>query len=359
MKSFSTLSKLLYLVLLIPFLASCDSEENNIVTPLVSTGIIVLNEGSWASNNSELTYYNYGDSTAYNSFFTSKNNRGLGDTGNDILRYGSKIYITVSGSNTIEVTDLKGNSITQIIGKDNDGNQEEPRSLASDSGKVYVTLFDGYVAKIDTATLKITAKVAVGPNPEGIAITNGKIYVANSGGMNWPNYDKTVSVIDEKSFTELKKINVEINPDKVKADSYGDIYVISNGDYYLTPYTFQRINSKVDTAVVIKDFNPYKFTISGDKAYCYYYSYGSKVKKFMVYDVKNEKVLTDNFITDGTSIATVPYSIDVNPANGDVYIGESDGSTTGKMNCFSSAGKFKFSFTTGINPKGVAFLTNK
>ncbi len=363
MKSISTLLKLFYLVLLIPFLASCEKEDNNIEVPTVSYGLTVLNQGSWSGNNAGLTYFNFADSLSYTDLFSGRNGRGLGDTGNDILRYGSKIYIAVSGSNTVEVVDLKGNSIKQIISKDASNQQEETRSLAAYNGKVYVTLFDGYVARIDTASLAIDNKVAVGNNPEGIAITNGKIYVANSGGMNYPNYDKTVSVIDVATFKELKKIEVVINPDKVQVDSYGDVYVISNGNYgYATPvvpFTLQRIDSKTDVAETISGIEPYNFTISGDKAYCYYYSYTTKEKKFMVYDVKSEKILTNNFISDGTTISTIPYSIDVNPATGDVYIGESDGYSTGKMNCYSSDGKFKFSFNTGIQPTGIAFLTNK
>jgi len=359
MKSFSIAKKFLYLLLALPFLTSCEKEETTGEVPTVSYGLFVLNQGSWSGNNADLTYYDFADSIASNDFFKANNNRGLGDTGNDILRYGSKIYIAVYGSGVVEVVDLNGFSKKQIVLKDAASKTQYPRALASHNGKVYVTLFDGFVAKIDTATLTSNGEVAVGPNPEGIAIANGKIYVANSGGMNWPNYDKTVSVIDIATFKELKKIEVTLNPDKMQADAYGDIYLISNGDYGTIPFTLQRINSTTDVVTKITDVVPYNFTISGDRAYCYYYSYATKEKKFMVYDVKEEKVITQSFIANGTTIATIPYSIDVNPANGDVYIGESDGKTTGKMNCFSSAGVFKYSFEVGYQPTGIAFITNK
>ena len=41
-----------------------------------------------------------------------------------------------------------------------------------------------------------------------MAIVGDKLYVANSGGYRVPNYDRTVSVIDLKTFTEEKKIDV-------------------------------------------------------------------------------------------------------------------------------------------------------
>jgi len=358
MKSISFFKKATYLLLLVPVFSACTSDNKEIQTPTISTGLLVLNQGAYAGNNAELTYYDFATSTATNDFFYSKNKIGLGDTGQDILKYGSKIYIAVYGSSLIDVVDLTGLSKKQIVLKDANGNVQSPRSLASYNGKIYATLFDGFVARIDTTTYQ-ASEVAVGANPEGIAITNGKIYVANSGGMNYPNYAKTVSVINISTFTEIKKIDVVVNPGKLQADAYGDVYLISLGNYGNIPYTLQRINSSTDQVTTIPDVVPYNFTIFGDKAYCYYYSYATKEKKFMVYDVKNEVVLTQSFITDNTTIATIPYSINVNPANGDVYIGESDGKTTGKVSCYSSDGKFKFSFNAGYQPTGIAFITNK
>ena len=47
-------------------------------------------------------------------YFLAQNGRGLGDTAQDMIVYGDKMYITVSGENTIEVTDLHAKSIKQI-----------------------------------------------------------------------------------------------------------------------------------------------------------------------------------------------------------------------------------------------------
>lgn len=64
----------------------------------------------------------------------------------------------------------------------------------------------GYVAEIDTTTLQVTRTVNVGYQPEELAIANNKVYVANSGGYMFPNYDRTVSVIDLETFKEVKKL---------------------------------------------------------------------------------------------------------------------------------------------------------
>ena len=66
-------------------------------------GLYVLNQGKYQSNNASLNYYNLITSTNYSDYFAIKNNRGLGDTGQDAIRYGSKIYIAVYNSSLIEV----------------------------------------------------------------------------------------------------------------------------------------------------------------------------------------------------------------------------------------------------------------
>lgn len=134
------------------------------------------------------------------------------------------MYIAVYGSSIIEVTDLSGKSIKQIKSS---GDALLPRFFTANEGKVYVSLYDGYVARLDTASLEIEQKVKVGRNPEQLVVANNKLYVANSGGLDYNTpvgYDKTVSVIDLASFQETKKIEVVTNPVNLVTDSQGDVY---------------------------------------------------------------------------------------------------------------------------------------
>ncbi len=61
------------------------------------------------------------------------------------------------------------------------------------------------MAKVDTATMQVVDSCAVGYQPEEMVVAGDKLYVANSGGYRVPNYDKTVSVIDLKTFKEIKR----------------------------------------------------------------------------------------------------------------------------------------------------------
>ena len=90
----------------------------------------------------------------------------------------------------------------------------QPRSMAAIDGKVYISMYDGYVCKLDTLTMKIEASVKVGPNPEQICIYRNRLYVPNSDGMDYPNYGKTATEIDLNNFTVSRTFEVGLNPNK-------------------------------------------------------------------------------------------------------------------------------------------------
>lgn len=340
-------------------LVGCDDDIPEIKPgtdePKALSGIYVLNNGKMGSNNASLSFYDFATQKTKSDLFKTVNGRGLGDTANDMIIYGSKIYIAVYNSNVIEVTDLQGKSIKQI---QSDGESLQPRYLISDGGKVYASLFDGYVACLDTATLQIEKKVKVGRNPEQLVVANKKLYVANSGGADYNTpvgYDKTVSVVDLASFTEIKKLDVVLNPVSLSTDDQGDVYLISNGNYEDILNTLQRIDTKHDVVTIVEDTNATEMTSVGNKMYMIYSQYDAEwnqIISFISYDPINEKVINSNFISDGTTIAK-PYKMNADASTGHVYITSSDYNTNGDVYTFNADGKLQFTFEAGLNPVKV------
>jgi len=350
------------LVLLAALFAACSDSDDLIdpteLPPSETQKILVLCEGIMDRNNSTLAFYDLKSKTKDFDYFTTVNKRGLGDTANDMIKYGSKIYIIVNVSSTIEVIDAAtGKSLKQIEMKTADNKPKQPRYAAAYGGKVYVTSFDDTVTRIDTVSLKIDGSVKVGRDPEGICIKNGKIYVANSGGLDFPNYDKTVSVIDLNSFEEIKQIEVGLNPYQVFADSQGDVYVNVRGNYGDIAPSFKKIKPSKDSYEVstLTGVSVSEFTIVNDKAYILHNEWG-KESKVKVFDCKTEEVVTENFVTDGTSILN-GYKITAYAYSGDVYVTTSDYITSGNVLCFDNQGKCKFTLpSVGIGPNKVILL---
>lgn len=282
------------------------------------------------------------------------NKRKLGDNANDMQLYGSKIYLAVSESGTIEVLDMNtGKSLKQIEMKNATGVNRKPRRITFYKENAYVCCFDGSVAKIDTTSLTVKGYIPVGVNPDAICCTNNKIYVSNSGGY---SFDETVSVIDPTTFTEIKKIKVRQNPGNLGVDDKGNLFVVSRakfdkvtGDY---DYRLHYIDTKTDEVKQTYNYKAYNFVISGHKLYMY--SYKDKVVQVM--DTYTGDLINKNFITDGTTL-TAPYCISIAPNSGDVYITDAlNYSTNGQVLCFDQSGKCKFTINAGgVIPSALLF----
>ncbi|MDD4590336.1 MAG: hypothetical protein WCS17_14210 [Prevotella sp.] len=342
--------------------AGCsNNDEDEPITPASKPvpGIFVLNSGKYEGNNGSISFCNIDKNTAVTDTFSIINGRGLGDTPNDMILYGSKMYVAVYRSNVIDVIDLSGKSIKQI--KSTSSDPLLPRHFTAYNGKVYVSLFDGNVARIDTTSLAIEATTTVGRNPEGLVVANNKLYVANSGGLDYNKeigYDKTVSVVDLSTFKEIKKINVVTNPVNLVKDNQEDVYLVSMGDYKNIPNTFQRIDSKSDAVTTITETNATELVSTGNTLYMMYSQYDAnwnQVISFISYDAINEKVLSNNFVTDGTTI-TKPYKIGADSSGKYIYITTSDYKNNGDVYVFDQSGKKVYQFSVGLNPISAAFV---
>ncbi len=219
-------------------MTSCDPAEDYPETYLqvYSTGAYVVNAGNMGSNiESSLTAIDYASSTATQNVFKTANGRSLGNTANDGIVYGNKIYLAVDQSNTIEVIDKKTKkSIKQIKTTELLGNAEgaEPRHIIADGGKVYFTTYGGYVAAVDTTSFALQKKWQVGSYPEGLVIGNGNLYVANS---NYGYGGGNISCINlSNDKVETKNIEGVNNPTSIYYAS-NVLYVLDNPVYGPAP----------------------------------------------------------------------------------------------------------------------------
>lgn len=340
-----------------------DSEYTDI------QGFYLLNEGNMGSNKSTLDYYDYESGEYYRNIFGSANPtvvKEMGDVGNDLEIYGSKLYAVINCSNKVDVLDKwTAKKIGQI-------NIPNCRYIAFHEGYAYVTSYAGpvqlkpnyeqvgYVAKIDTSTLQIVSQCIVGFQPDEIEIANNKIYVANSGGYMFPNYENTVSVIDIETFTEIKRIEVAVNLHRLKADKNGNLWVASRGDYYYTNPKLYWIDTHQDQLIDSIDISVSNFWLDDDKLYLYsvqwsYVAMSNEVT-YGIVDVNTKQVITRNFITDGTNASIgKPYGIMVNPITKDIYVTDAKNYVSpGALYCFDKNGKKKWSVRTGDIPAHFA-----
>ena len=331
-------------------------------------GFYLLNEGNMGSNKATLDYYDYTTATYKRNIFAEANpdiTQGLGDVGNDLRIYGNRLYAVINCSNLIEVMDARS---AKHIGQLNIPNC---RYLAFADGYGYCTSYAGpvqigntqigYVAKFDTATLRIVDTCHVGFQPDGLEVVGNRLYVANSGGYLAPDYDSTLSVIDLASFKQVATIPVAPNLHRVQADHLGQLWVSSRGDYFDTPSRLFCLSlSSTTNSLDTLNIPVSNFCILGDSLYYisteYSYETYEDIICYGIVDVRMHQPIQNHLITDGTTLVK-PYGIAVHPTTREIYITDAGNYVTpGMLYCFSPQGILQWSVRTGDIPSAICFL---
>lgn len=367
------------LLILGVWLSSCREDEliflsdsTKVSQPMAGskiTGFYQLNEGNMGMNRATIDYFDYTTGYYTRDIFSERNPtivKELGDVGNDIKIYGNKVYAVINCSNYIEVFDVHTAIHVKEIRVPN------CRYMAFNGGKAYISSYSGpveinpnaekgFVAEIDTVTLELTRKVEVGYQPDEIAVYDGKLYVANSGGYRVPNYDRTVSVIDLETFKEIKKIDVGINLHRIKIDKRGYLYVSSRGDYYDTPPNLYVIDTRTEKVVKETGIPVSDMWLDDDLLYYYSVAYnkytGGNEITYGILDTRTMEQISDKVITDGTDRdILIPYGIAVNPETKEIFISDAQNYVvTGYVYCYSPEGKLKWRTEGGNIPGHFAF----
>ena len=354
-------------------------------------GMYLLNEGNMGSNKATIDYLDFSKGIYIRNIYGERNPnviKELGDVGNDIQVYGNRLYAVINCSHKVEVMDLH---TCRRIGQIDIPNC---RYIRFHSDKAYISSYVGPVSidpnaqlgaifEVDTATLRITRQVTVGYQPEEFEIIGDYLYVANSGGYRAPDYDSTLSVVDLTDFRQVKKIPVCVNPHRVRKDQYNRLWITSRGNHKdvqpqlvclqpLSNSSSERpIGGTPSNSHIVASYNisPSEMVIIGDSMYYYGTHWNDETMSNQITygafniqsPIPNNQYPISNiqsFITDGTEKnIKIPYGIQVNPYNGDIYITDAKNYvSSGQLHCYSREGKRKWSVRTGDIPAHMCFV---
>lgn len=340
-------------------------------------GMYVLNEGNMGSNKASIDFLDLDENKPtvhyLRNIYSERNPnvvKELGDVGNDIKIYGSKLWIVVNVSNKVEVATADScKRITQI-------NIPNCRYLAFKDGFAYVSSyvgpvkFDkdaplGMVYKVDTVDFKKKDSVVVGYQPEELCIVDNKLYVANSGGYRAPNYDHTLSEIDLATFKEIRKIKVGLNPHHCQVDHYGQIWVTSRGNYNDVPSRIYRLYKGRNQLYEVMDSidTPVSgLSIVGDSLYYYGSAWNNATAtnniSYGLINVRTHKIIDTNlFSAPQLKAITMPYGIIVNPTDRDFYLMDAKNYvSSGSLLHFKPDGTYDWTVQTGDIPGHATFI---
>lgn len=352
----------------------------NASTDGVTKGMYLLCEGNMGSNKCTVDYLDLsaadGKVHYERNIYAARNPHSvleLGDVGNDIQRYGSKVWMVINCSNKVEV--CSADSLKRI------GQVDIPncRYVTFNNGYAYVSSYVGPVAigsdaqlgrvyKVDTLTFEKVDSVTVGYQPEELAIVGRKLYVANSGGYCVPNYDNRVTVIDLVTFKVERHIEVAVNLHRLRADKYGQVWVSSRGDYAANPSKLYYLKPDADGVMQLGgsvDVPVSEMCIVGDTLYYlgteWNNATNSNSKEMGLVNVRTHmKMNTDLFASSEAQGITLPYGMAVNPRNKDFYLFDAkDYVSSGELLHFRADGTFEWRQGTGDIPSRAVFVDSE
>ncbi len=318
-----------------------------------AAGVLAVNEGLWRRDNATITLYNPADSTAVQDYFAARNpGERLGDLANDVEVRGGLAYIAVSTSETIEVIACgTGRSAGRL--RLPTGNQ--PRRLAFiDSTRMAATCFGDSLTVFDPRTLRLDTVVRVGPAPEGVAVAEGAVFVANSGLGNLRASEPragTITVLDARTFAMRNEFSIGPDPrDIIAVPVLGRLYVLvglpdSLGWVVeLDPRTLgvtRRWEVHSGREMAIDQLGLICYVVGSDG--------------LLAIDLAGPLSAPRTFVPASAWPATIFYSVGCAP-NGDVYLGTvRDYASPGEVLIFGRDGGVAGRFACGLNPGSFGF----
>ncbi|WP_035467885.1 YncE family protein [Algoriphagus mannitolivorans] len=225
----------LWALVLVLFAFSCQDGSEK---PLgkYETGVLILNEGNFGTNDGEVYHYNPSLRALTGEVFEFENSRPFAGLLEDLVLEEGRLYL-VANTGKIEIVNPDNfKSIGAVT-----GNLDQPRSLATASGKLFVSDYgpydanyqtpDSYVAVIsglDGGAVK--TKIEVSDKPEDLFVSGKNVFVACASGK--------VEVIDADSETLIKTISIPGKPTQF-LEYGGKLWVYS---YQSTQVSFHAID---------------------------------------------------------------------------------------------------------------------
>lgn len=206
------------------------------VTPQPGVGIFVFSEGAYP-NPGTIGFYNTSTDTILRTIVGSS--KGW-VTINDGKVIGRRVYVAVTGNDTVQVIDAE---TFQTIGGIGLPAFTGPGFVAGDTTMIFTANYNGSVSLIDPATISLvrssTPQVSF---PGGILYANGRVFLSDFGTYLPPTYvfvpGTSVLVLDPVTLALDTSIRVSDAPGSM-AQADGKVFVLCSGSSSSLPKIYQ------------------------------------------------------------------------------------------------------------------------
>lgn len=336
---------------LIFLLFACEESGNERPLGVYDTGILIMNEGSFGTNDGEVFHLDPATGTMKENIFEAENNRPFAGLLEDIVIEEDRVYL-VANTGKVEIVN-PGNfkSIGAVI-----GDLDQPRSLATSRGKLFISDYGPYDADFNTPDSYVAVvsgldggvvkkKIKVSNKPEDLFTVGKYVFVAGSE-------EGKIEIIDAETETITKTIEVSGKPAQF-FEARGDLWVYSydaNMIYFqsfhldnLTKQNSQEIPLANPTSRIALDEDDriYILTSSG------WPDYSDGITIFSLF----ESIFIPDWKT-GSGFYGIGYDLE----REEIYVTNSNGfQGNGEVTVYSKDGREVTNMEVGRGPSGFVF----
>jgi len=341
----------LWALVLILFAFSCQDNGNDRPIGKYDTGVLIINEGSFGTNDGEVFHFNRSLGALTGSVFELENNRPFAGLLEDIVLEEGRLYL-VANTGKIEIVD-PGNfrSLGSVS-----GDLDQPRSLATANGKLFVSDYgpydtnygtpDSYVAVISDLDGGIVKKrIEVSNKPEDLFASGKYVFVAGSE-------EGKVEIIDSEKEEVIKVLEVEGKPAQF-FEQEGDLWLYSFDDAHVYFQSFHLDNLTKKEFRGLDIANPTNRIAFGEDNKIYILTstgwpeYKDGIAVVSIYDTT---------IIPKWKSGSGFYGIGYDQERQEIYLANAKGfQGIGEVSIFQKDGSLKLTIEVGRGPSGFLF----
>lgn len=339
--------KLLMFVPGLLWLGACEEngEEPN---PQLGSEVIVINEGNFQAGNGSLSTYNKETEQ------TQLQQLQPQTTIQDAILYQNRLYLVGNVPDEVEIVDTENFSTLTTISS----GFLNPMSFAAINNTAFVTNWgdistafgpnpESFISIIDLNSNNVIDSVEVNYRPQQLVSLGGFIYIAFEGGDVVGKLDPSNFTIEELTIPINPTLQIPSGPSAFTVDNKNNLWVLTTSGILAEVITSDFSLGRTLENLQVLGFDE-KMTIDEENR-IYFLSSDASYQVDLNATSLSAQVFTDEDLNY--------YGIGVDPSNGDVYIGDSNGfTTTGTGFRYSKDGTLIDDFPTGIGPNNFLFF---
>lgn len=331
---------------------SCEKEDATPQDDLIDSlreGVFISCEGAFGQGNAVVYFLDDRKSQIIPEVYNFVNQKLVGDVLHSMEFEDDKVYLVVNNSGKIIQVTRETFLETGVI-----EGLTAPTEMEVEDGKGYIgSLYSRHILVADINTLSVTDSIFLGEQSNQIFEEDNRLWVLSQSEYQGRVKDHIYYVnLSDRSVDSVK---VGSNPTNWALGDDEQLYVYCRGAessddpaIYSIGISSQSMEHKTELDVPSDFYGRVAFDDAGDRLLIH-------LPGGVYTSQRGSGQLSGTPLIDLSQIQNL-YGLDVDPDNGDIFIGDArDFSTSGTVNVFTSDGQPKGGFAAGIGPNHFYF----